>query len=162
MDPDRTGRESIPPPIGPRGFFTGVEIRPIVAGVVVDIIATIIFDFLYLLTYLPGEFFEGGGASEEVVEKAVKEMMTSPDGLFSLAIIGAICTALGGYIAARMARGEKIKHGALVGFASLITGLLITAIVGEGNPVPDWYRALIYLLPVPVGALGGFFAEKKW
>jgi putative membrane protein (TIGR04086 family) len=118
-----------------------------------------VFQFLYILTYLPEV---GGGASEELIDKAVKEMTTSPDGLLNLAIIGALCTALGGYIGGRMARSEKIKHGALVGLASLIAGMLITAMFGEGNPVPDWYQALIYILPIPVGALGGYFAEKRW
>lgn len=162
MDPNRSGREPIPPPIGPRGFFTGVEIRPIIAGVVSDYVATIVFGFLYLLTYVPRELFENGGLSEEALDKAAKEMMTSPDGLLSLAIIGAFATALGGYIAGRMAKGEKIKHGALVGFVSLVLGIIITAASSEGNPVPYWYELLTYILPIPAGALGGFFAEKKW
>ena len=154
--------ESIPPPIGPRGFFTAVEIRPIIAGVVIDYVATMVFHFLYLLTYLPKEVFENGGGSEEIVDKAAKEMLSSPEGLLSLALIGAFGTALGGYVAGRMAKGEKVKHGALVGLASLVVGIVIVAVFGEGDPVPDWFKLLGYILPIPVGALGGYFAEKKW
>ena len=29
-----------PPPIEPTGFFTGIKIRPVIIGIVVDIVAT--------------------------------------------------------------------------------------------------------------------------
>lgn len=151
-------RESIPPPIGPVGFFTGVKIWPIVTGVIVDHVATYVLTILYLISYFLNEPV-GESLPEEAIQKALNEALSSPQGLVSLGIIGAFSTALGGYVAGRLAKVAEVKHGALVGLASLIFGVLQKTIVGEGVPVPYWYELLAYIVAVPSGALGGFFAQ---
>lgn len=160
MDINSRRPEPIPPPMEPRGFFTGVEIRPIIIGVVVDYLATFGLFIVYLITYLPEEFLKQGELSEEAIHKALNEIMTSPEGLLSLAIIGAFGTALGGYVAGQLAKAQKIKHGALVGFVSLVLGVVLTGMGGGESSVPYWYELLTYIVPIPAGALGGFFAEK--
>jgi putative membrane protein (TIGR04086 family) len=149
-----------PPPIGPRGFFTGVQIRPIVAGAIVDYVATYILSILYLIFFFMKEPFEGGGPSQEALERAVGEMLSSPEALVALAVIGAFCTALGGYVAGRMAKSDEIKHGALVGVVSLVLGALQMAGGGGGHPLPEWYGLFAYVVAIPAGALGGYFAQR--
>ena len=53
FDPRQTGRP--PAPIEPAGFFTGVRIRPIIVGVVVDYIATYVGIYAYFFVYLAEE-----------------------------------------------------------------------------------------------------------
>lgn len=161
MNPNQQPQESIPPPLGPRGFFTGVQIRPIIIGAVVDYVATYVLITLYLIVFYMKEPLEKGGLPEEALEKALKEMISSQEGLLALLVIGALCTALGGYIAGRIAKAEKVKHGALVGAVSLIVGVLQTVIAGEGSPVPYGYELLGYVLAIPAGALGGSFAQGR-
>lgn len=154
-------KESIPPPIEPRGFFAGVQIRPIIIGAVVDYIVTHVLIMLYLIVYYMKDPLEKGGLPEEAIEKALKEMLSSQEGLLALIVIGAFCTALGGYVAGRLAKAEEVKHGALVGAVSLILGLLQTGMAGEGSPVPYGYELLGYVLAIPAGALGGSFAQSR-
>lgn len=161
MNPNQQGQKSVPSPLEPRGFFTGVRIRPIVVGAVVDYVATNVLILLYLFVYYMKDSLEKGGLPEEALEKALKEALASQEGLFTFIVIGALCTALGGYIAARLAKAEEIKHGALVGAVSLIIGILQTAMTGVESPVPDWFELLGYVLAIPAGALGGSFAQGK-
>lgn len=151
---------SVPRPTEPRGFFTGVQIRPIIIGAVVDYVATSVLVMLYVIVYYVKDPLERGGMPEEAIEKALQEMISSQEGLLALIVIGAFCTALGGYVAGRLAKAEEVKHGALVGAVSLILGALQSGMVGEGSPVPYWHQLLGYILAIPVGALGGFLAQR--
>jgi len=152
---------SVPRPIEPRGFFTGVKIRPIIIGAVVDYVATYALITLYLIVVYMKEPLENGGLPAEALQEALKEMLSSQEGLLALLVIGALCTVLGGYLAGRLAKAEEVKHGALVGAVSLIIGFLQTGMTGEASPVPYWHELLGYLLAIPVGALGGSFAEGR-
>jgi putative membrane protein (TIGR04086 family) len=135
-----------------------VRIRPIVIGAVVDYLATYLLVTLYVVLYYAKEPLEKGGPSEGVIDEALKEMLSSQEGVLALIVIGAFCTALGGYVAARLAKSEEVKHGALVGAVSLVLGVVQTAMAGEGTLVPQGYELLAYIIAIPAGALGGYFA----
>ena len=150
-----------PPPIEPRGFFTGVKIRPIIVGAVIDYLATYVLTILYLIFFFMKEPLEGGSPSQEVFEKAVNEMLSSPEALVTLSVMGALCTVLGGYVAGRLAKADEIKHGALVGAASLVIGALQMSAAGEGYSLPYWYELVAYIVTIPAGALGGYFAQRE-
>ena len=159
MDIQDQRQGSIPrSPIEPRGFFTGVKIRPIVVGAVVDYVTTYIAVTLYVIRYFVKESFQDGGIPPEAIEKAFREATSSQEGLLAFLIIGALCTALGGYLAGRIAKVEQIKHGALVGAVSLIIGALQTTMAGSASPVPSDFEFLGYILAIPAGALGGYLA----
>ncbi len=161
MNLNQQPQGSIPRPIEPRGFFTGVKIRPIVIGAVVDYVATYALITLYLIVVYMKEPLEKGGLPAEALQEALKEMLSSQEGLLALLVIGALCTILGGYLAGRIARTEEVKHGAFVGAVSLIVGVLQTGMAGEASPVPYWYELLGYVLAIPAGALGGSFAQGR-
>ena len=80
-----------PSPVEPTGFFTGVQIRPIIVGVVVDYIATYAGTYAYFFIYLARELSKQG----EVTEEQIRNYMTSPEGLMIGFVIGALGTALG-------------------------------------------------------------------
>jgi len=160
MNLDQQPQESVPRPIEPRGFFTGVKIRPIIIGAVVDYVATYALIMLYLIVFYLKDSLEKG-LSEEAIERALEQALSSQEGLLALIVIGAFCTALGGYFAGRLAKAEEVKHGALVGAVSLIVGVLQSGMAGEGSPVPYWHELLGYVLAIPAGALGGSFAQGR-
>lgn len=161
MSPNRRPPEPAPRPIEPAGFFTGVKLRPVIAGVIVDYVATYVIDMTYLFVFYQKEFSEGGRTFEEALEKALDQMLSSPEGLLALGIIGAIGTALGGYVAGRLARADEVKHGALVGVVSLILGVLHASMAGQPISLPYWYELLAYIIAVPAGALGGYFSSSS-
>jgi len=160
MNVNQQPQQSMPRALEPGGFFTGVKIRPIIAGAVVDYVATYALITLYLIVYYIKDPLEKG-LSEEAIQKALEQALSSQEGLLALIVIGAFCTALGGYLAGRLAKTEEVKHGALVGAVSLIIGVVQTGMAGEASPVPYFYQLLGYILAIPAGALGGSFAQGQ-
>jgi hypothetical protein len=153
FEPPRTATP--PPPIEPVGFFTGVEIRPIIIGVVVDYVATLAAMYAYVFIYLSKRLAEQG----EVSEEAIYRFLLSDEGLLIGFAIGTLCTVLGGYMAGSRASRLEIKHGALVGFGSLVVSFIEQYYAGETMPIPEWYRLLGYLAIIPAGAVGGYIAQ---
>src|SRR5499433_2650357 len=152
-DTRQTGKP--PSPVEPTGFFTGVQIRPIIVGVVVDYIATYAVTYAFFFVYIAKQLSKQG----ELTGGQIRDYMTSPEGLMIGFAIGALGTALGGFIAAHKAGKLEIKHGALVGFASLILSLVEQSLQEDSVPLPEWFRFLSIAAIIPSGALGGFVAE---
>jgi len=144
-----------PPPIEPTGFFTGIQFRPIIGGVIVDTIATIALTTLYYTFFVAKEAGEQlGGAAED----AFAQYWNSPDGLMMSLILGSLGTVIGGFYAGYKAGALEMKHGALVGVGSIILGLILGT-GGSENQMPEWFMALAFAAAIPAGAIGGFFAE---
>src|SRR5574341_363407 len=144
-----------PSPVEPTGFFTGIQILPIIAGVVVDFIASEIGRYAYFFVYLPQELAKQGAVSPEVIDA----YMLTDEGLMISFVIGTLGTVLGGFIAARRAGKFEIKHGAFVGLGSLIVSAILEAASEEPVSIPEWFRFISVLSIIPAGALGGFVAE---
>jgi hypothetical protein len=153
FEPRQTGTP--PPPVQPTGFFTGVQIRPVIIGVIVDYIATYVGIYAYFFVYLANELSKKGQLSSD----AIPAYMTTTEGLLIGFAIGTLGTAIGGFVAGLKATHFRSKHGAFVGVGSLIVSFLEQLATEEVLPVPEWYRALSVLAIIPAGALGGYIAE---
>ena len=153
MQYDPKSSQSPPGPVEPTGFFTGIQFRPIIMGVIVDTIATFALVSLYYA------FFVNPGADKSAAfgEEAAAYWATS-DGLIATLLLGALGTLIGGFYAAYKAGTLEMKHGALVGIGSIILGILLQP-ASEESMFPEWFFALSAAAAIPAGALGGFLAE---
>jgi putative membrane protein (TIGR04086 family) len=154
MQYDPRSASSPPSPIEPAGFFTGIQIRPIILGVVVDTIATIALSTLYYTFYVAKELAEKGEAAED----AVGAYWNSSEGLVASLLLGSLGTLIGGFYAAYKSGRLQMKHGALVGIGSIILGFALHSGNSDAN-LPEWFMALSFAAAIPAGALGGFLAE---
>jgi len=142
-----------PKPIEPTGFFTGIQYRPIIGGVIVDTLSTIaLTSFYYVYYVVPGEGLLAAFSEEAAAYWA------SAEGLVASLLLGCLGTMIGGFYAAYKAGALEMKHGALVGIGSILLGLLMGA-AGPDSSVPEWFTGLAFAAAIPAGALGGFFAE---
>src|SRR6266581_2130013 len=98
FEPRQTGAP--PSPVHPTGFFTGVQIRPVIIGVVVDYVATSVMIYAYFFMYLANQLSKQG----EVSSDAITNYMTTTEGLLIGFAIGTLGTAIGGFVAAWTAR----------------------------------------------------------
>ena len=146
---------SPPSPIEPTGFFTGIQIRPIILGVVVDTIATIALSTLYYTFYVAKDLADKGERRRGCV---LRPTGASSDGLIASLLLGSLGTLIGGFYAAYKAGRLQMKHGALVGIGSIILGFVLQSGNAESS-LPEWFMALSFAAAIPAGALGGFFAE---
>ena len=147
--------EKPPPRIEPTGFFTGVQIRPVIVGVVVDYIATQLAMAAFIFGYLAKELSKQG----EIADEAIAKYMETPEGLAAMLIIGSLGTALGGFNAARRAGALETKHGAFVGLGSLIVSFVQQAMQEQSLQLPEWFNFVSVVAVIPAGALGGYVAE---
>jgi putative membrane protein (TIGR04086 family) len=154
MQYDSRQSSPVPPSIEPTGFFTGIQFRPIVAGVVLDTLATIVLVTAYYYIFVVKELTDQGGAAED----AFAEYWNSSEGLIVSLLLGSLGTMIGGFYAAYKAGALEMKHGALVGIGSIILALIFQA-MGSEREMPEWFMALSLVAAIPAGALGGFFAE---
>jgi putative membrane protein (TIGR04086 family) len=145
-----------PPGIEPVGFFSGVQIRPVIIGVVIDYVATQLAMAAFIFGYVAKEVAQQGEMSEEAIAKYLQ----TPEGLTAMLIIGCLGTALGGFIAARRAATLHIKHGAFVGLGSLIVSFVQHAMQEPTVQLPEWFNFVSVLAVIPAGALGGYVAER--
>lgn len=155
MQYDSRQSHPAPPPIEPTGFFTGIQLRPIVAGVVLDTLATIVLVTAYYSLFVAKQVVGQGG---EAAEDAFASYWNSSEGLVTSLLLGSLGTMIGGFYAAYKAGTLEMKHGALVGIGSIILALVFQA-MGSERELPEWFMALSLVAAIPAGALGGFFAE---
>jgi putative membrane protein (TIGR04086 family) len=151
-DPRQTS--SKPSPIEPMGFFSGIQIRPVILGVVVDTIATMALTTLYYTFYVAKDLAEKGAATDD----AFAAYWVSSEGLLASLLLGSLGTLMGGFYAAYKAGTLHMKHGALVGIGSIILALVLQFGDSETS-LPEWFMGLSFAAAIPAGALGGFFAE---
>jgi putative membrane protein (TIGR04086 family) len=144
-----------PPPIEPTGFFTGIKIRPVIIGVVVDIVSTMILSTLYYFVFVAKDLSDKGAISEE----AMAEYWSSSEGIMASLVIGTLGTAIGGFYAGRKAGALEMKHGALVGLGSILTGVILQSAGENGAGLNEWQLLVAYAAAIPAGALGGSLAE---
>lgn len=147
-------RQANPPPIEPTGFFTGIQIRPIISGVVLDTLATIVMVTAYYYAFVAKEM----PAADNAADEAFAQYWNSADGLLMSLVLGSIGTMIGGFYAAYKAGALEMKHGALVGIGSILLNLFFQALGSEVN-MPEWFIATALVAAIPAGALGGFLAE---
>ena len=149
-------RPSSPPsPVEPEGFFTGVEIRPLILGVVIDHIATYAMMFAYYFAYIAPNIGAGG----ELDQEKVTQFMLTSEGLMAGMVIGVLGTMVGGAVAGFKAKRYAAKHGGLVGAGSLVIAFIQQAMAENLLPIPEWYRTLGVILAMPAGAVGGYLAS---
>ncbi|MBM4264280.1 MAG: hypothetical protein FJ145_23010 [Deltaproteobacteria bacterium] len=146
----------VPRPPEAEGFFTGVQVRPLILGVVVDYIATYFVIYSYFFIYWANQ----AGGQKPPSPEAITQYMQSYEGMMITLTLGALGTLIGGFAAGLKADSHEIKHGAFVGLGSLTLSFIEQQMAGgELRPMPEWMRAVSILSIIPAGALGGMFAS---
>ncbi len=99
----------------------------------------------------------GGGAS---AEELMKSLGADPTYLLLSLVIGMLFSAVGGYVAGRVAGHVHIKHALVAGALSMALGALIGGDSNSG-PYQGVMNLLGYGLHFPVVALGAWFAKRR-
>jgi hypothetical protein len=123
---------------------------PIVAGVVLDAMGSIVVGTLYVLAILSAQVAQSGQTVEDVAMQH----------LIVLEIIGLLLTATGGFLAGRLAGASHIYHGIAVGIGGLLVWLPFE-LIGITDGSPAWYELASFLGVVPAGALGGYLSAPR-
>lgn len=134
------------PPLADRGKQgpRRSSLTAVAAGLTADVLGTFLFGILTMLIF-------GWVLSGSAEEMATALAASTAYQLFSV-VSGLAFTALGGYVAARVANHRELYHGLLLGIATLVTGELLIASLSPGLPL--WQRLAHDLLAIPVAIIG--------
>ena len=124
---------------------------PILVGISVDTLGSIAVGIIYFIGLFGWQIARGTAASE--VELSTTQLIVTQ-------VVGLILTAIGGLVAARMARTEHLAHGAAVGLGALFVWLIV-AWISPSDTIPAWYEMVSFAGIVPAGALGGYLAGRR-
>jgi putative membrane protein (TIGR04086 family) len=72
-------------------------------------------------------------------------------------LVGLICSALGGYIAARIAKHDELLNGALSSFLCVTIGISVMASGKDSHPL--WVQFLILIAGPAFGLIGGYLTK---
>ena len=128
-----------------------VDLRALIAGVAADWLGTL------LTAGLLGVAF---GVGPSTPESRIEELLAAPAFLAAATAHGTLFTALGGFVAARLAPADGLRHAVIVGLLSLVLALLLSTSPGGGPRAAWWVDAVGYLLAVPAAAAGGWLALR--
>ena|SRR6185312_1107576 len=135
-----------------------ISIKGVLIGGVVDIVSTNIAVLPLTLYIMRAENLMSLPPQEGT--KKVLEIMHTNSLYYAITLIlGGICSILGGYVAARIAKREEILNGALASF--LCVGSGIYAIASGESSAPLWLHVLFLLLSPSVAAFGGFLRLRQ-
>jgi len=128
-------------------------IRAVGLGLISDIAATIAASVV--LTAVVGRRLVGEHATVEEMQQAL--LASDAYTLLALAT-GLCCTALGGYVAARVAGEREYLHALYTGVAVLVFGELMLA--QSDTPYPVAYRLIGLALTIPAALYGGHLRKR--
>ena len=126
-----------------------LKVWAVAAGMLVDSMGSLAVGVLYLVVALGTQYLTGEAAPDTL----------SPIHLAVADALGLAMSALGGFVAGRLAEIDEVHHGAAAGFGSLVVWLLIDLSLQTEGP-RSWHDILMSLAVVPLAALGGYIAQR--
>ncbi len=126
-------------------MFSGIRPKAILIGIVADIGATYLIMAVLMVSL-------GAGArdlSEEEARQLIESALQQPSYLLLSGALGLLATALGGFVAAKVATVAPLLNAACVGLFDLILGILLV------SDAPLWFSAMALLLTLPAAIMGG-------
>jgi hypothetical protein len=132
---------------------TRVSFKGFIIGGIVDMAATFVAAFpvgIYAFAV------SGAGKLPQAQQaQALADAMRNTPSLYIAGLlVGALCSVLGGYVAARVARHDELLNGALSSFLCVATGLYALARGTEGTA--PWVHVLLLVISPLLGALGAY------
>jgi nitrate/nitrite transporter NarK len=126
-----------------------INILSIIVGIIVDMVGTMIASSIFTAIYV---------LSNHIDIQNIKELYTNNLYISLSMIIGAIFSILGGFVAARIAKQNKLMNSAIIGIACEIVG--IYTIFNGKSFLPTWYHVMAFIITIPLTLIGGALAIR--
>ena len=120
-----------------------MKLKAIIMGVITDISLTIFFSIIIAVMIMANK------ADYHVLEQSIPFLIINM-------FIGLLCTSIGGYVTAHLAKELIIKNAFYFGIASL----LISILLNSSSAILTWYSILGIILTIPFALLGGYLEKR--
>ena len=131
-------------------MFSGIRPKAILIGIVTDIGATYLVMMILMVSL-------GAGArdlSQEEARQLIDNALQQPSYLLLSGVLGLLATALGGFVAAKVAAVAPLLNAACVGLFDLVLGIVL---IGDA---PLWFSVIGLLLTLPAAIIGGILWRR--
>jgi hypothetical protein len=135
-----------------------ISFKGVLIGAIVDIVATFII-VLPLIMYIVATSTPAGVAPGSVPGMSAEILRNSSLYFYLSWFLGSICSVLGGYVSASLAKHDEILNGALSSFLCLGSGIF-TLISGDAS-AHSWQYVICLLLSPALAAFGGFLRLRR-
>jgi len=135
-----------------------VSVKGVTLGAITDSISTVVV-ILLLMVYIIHSH-KTAGMSHEKATIMLRELMRGNSLYYFLSrILGGICSVLGGYVSANIAKHDEVLNGALSSI--LCVGLGVYAIISGSHSDPLWQYTVLLLITPMLAAFGGFLRQRR-
>lgn len=147
------------PPAPPR---LRLNLLAVVLGALADIGLTYVLTRVVIIAVILSVVHNGRVVDPGEVVEEMQEIWTAPLTVTCLIILGTMCTVMGGYISASLARRDYLQHSFTTGLLVLLYGFY-TAFQPRAaqDPDPEWFQAFCHLTPIPAAMLGGWLRRPR-
>jgi len=128
-----------------------ISIKGVILGIVISLILEIIVAFV--LGAIVGILSYKEGMTKQQMHETVVAVILSTGFQLGTLIVGGLCTTIGGYIAAQVAKNNYYMNAAMIGVIGMVLGVL------TGTDRALWFQSLSVLLELPAALLGGHLAR---
>lgn len=132
-----------------------ISLKGVAVGSITDILSTNVVMFPVVIYVLAS-----AGLNPDTVAGSMAKVLKASTVFFvSSSILGGLCSVLGGYVAARIAKHDELLNGGLSSILCVGSGVYA---VMSGSAGGDLLVHLVYLpLSVALGTLGGFLRARQ-
>jgi hypothetical protein len=135
------------------GIMHRIDFKAILIAFVAEFAVDILT--VQILVMIFGRDLLDPGMSAEEVQKAIGTIFENGSFVLASFVCGTITTILGGYLAARLAKGFPYYNGLAIGVVGVVYVLFFA---GDG---PLWYTIVGVLLTIPLAIFGAHIARKR-
>lgn len=129
-----------------------ISFKGIILGSITDIVASNICGIPAIL-YVFYFVHSSGVSSEKFAATALKVLNENQLFHAYYIVTGSLCSILGGYVAARIAKHDEILNAALASFLCVSAGMI--TILSKASPDPMWQQIVLLFLSSALSAFGG-------
>jgi hypothetical protein len=132
-----------------------ISFKGVAIGNIVDIVSTNVV-VLPVVVYV----LFSAGSPPDIAAASAKEILKG-NSLFVVAssILGGLCSVLGGYVSARIAKHDEVLNGALSSI--LCVGSGVYTVISLSSAGPLWLHLAFLPLSPALGALGGYLRSRQ-
>lgn len=130
-----------------------------IKGILIAFVVMLVIDLLAGLALLAIAMGSEGSSLQALPsaeqQAAIEAILQTSAYLVASLVVGLMTTAIGGYLAARIAKHDFHLNAAVFGVVGVVFGLLFA------GSFPVWFNVAAFVLNVPAALLGGNVAKGK-
>ena len=134
-----------------------ISSKGVVIGNIVDIVSTNIV-LLPVMIYIVASSMSGSPA-DHGADSIAEALQGSTTFLISATVLGGLCSVLGGYVSARIAKHDEVLNGALSSI--LCVGGGVYSLISGSAAGHGWLHLAFLPLSPALGALGGCLRSRQ-